>query len=776
MDSVLRADPRAPQSARADTEKADAGVNAAAVPAPNPDNEIKIRREFFGCNANEACTRRGPNLLSLIRFVRARLSAPDGRFFAPLKNAAARFTPLLLAVLVAAVWVWFYAKTTASSWQYPVSFNGDSLETFARIKAASEGDWLPFQAHVIQRLGAPFGANWNTYAEADLPLFAGMGWLSRHLGMFETANLALLLAHLAAALSFYAAARLLRTRLEWAAAGAALFACSNYFFFRSFAHFSLVLAWTVPFALVTTWLVAGGRALLRRHRWLCLGTAVALGMGSPYYLFAYLQLMALALGWQVLGERRRENLVLGGATIAIALGVFGALNAPQWIARGADRQLDPIVRDYRGTELYALKPLEMLVPPREHRADWLAMFGRRYDRWSFGRIEGYSPYLGLVGIGAAALLAVVTLRRAAARRGTRLPAPFWQMLWILLFASIGGLGNVLAFFARLQVFRATNRFSVFILALALLFAALWLSRALRRWPRWVSVAAAGLVLAFGLWDQVPKRMTEAQHAEIAARVQEDQKMGRWLEDQLPPGAMVFQLPVLGFPEVTPPGTMRDYEHFRPYLFTATLRFSYGALKNRARGRWQRELEQLPLPQLVQRLEHIGFSALYVNVRGFPTGAKLIEKLAAAGYGEDFDGPDRGQVVVRLHPTKRPQLPLAQRPTFGRGWAADLQTPEVPRRADGPAWLAYYNPLNRPLSADLTLTLSGRGPIAVWLNDQELLRTPSRTEPQSVQLPHLALAPGQNHIELRPLPSDEGDSAQGFALHQVDWKIAATPEN
>lgn len=673
--------------------------------------------------------------------------------------------------------MWFYGKTTVAAWSFPVSYSGDSLEAFARIKAAAEGDWLPFQTHLIQRLGAPFGANWNTYAEADLPLFAVLGWLSRYLGMFETANLALLLAHVGAALAFFGVARILRARVEWAMAGAALYACSNYFFFRSFAHFSLALAWTVPLAVVTTWLVAGGQRLLARHRWMCLGTAVALGMGSPYYLFAYLQLMGLAFLWQALGQRRRENLIMGAEAIGVALAVFAVLNGPQWIARSRDQQLDPIVRDYRGTELYALKPLEMLVPPREHRADWLAMFGRRYERWSFGRIEGYSPYLGLVGIASVALLGAVALRRAAARRHARLPAPFWQVLWILLFASIGGLGNVLAFFARLQVFRATNRFSVFILALALLFAVLWLSRQLRRWPRWISIAGAVAVLAVGLWDQVPVPLTAAQRADLVTRVQGDQRMGRWLEDQLAPGAMVFQLPVLGFPEVTPPGTMRDYEHFRPFLATRQLRFSYGALKNRARGRWQQELAKLPVPQLVHELEAAGFSALYVNTRGLPGGAKpLLEKLAAAGYHEDFDGPERVQMIVRLHPAGQPQLPLARVPTFGRGWANNALDPEGPRRADGPAWLAYYNPLDHPLSAQLALTLSGSNPIEVWLNDRMLLRAVPGREARVVPVPRLELSPGPNQIELRPLMADGESSGSEFALHRLDWKVVAAQAN
>lgn len=662
-----------------------------------------------------------------------------------------------------------------TAWQEPVVYSGDAFETFVRIKAASEGDWLPFRSNVIRNLGAPWGANWNTYAEADKPLFAVLGWLSRHLGLFLTANLALLFAHLGAAFAFYGCARILRVRWEWALAGAVLYACSNYTFYRSLPHFGLVLNWTVPLALVTTWLVAGSRVLLMRYRWLCLGTAAALGMGSPYYLFAYLQLMALALLWQVLGARRRQNLLQGAASIGVALGVFAVINLPQWIARSRDRQLDPIVRDYRGTEAYALKPLEMFVPPREHRADALAMYGRRYDRWSYGRIEDRSSYLGLAGIISLVLLVGVTLHRAAARSGVRLPAPFWQLLWILYFASIGGLGNALAFFLRLQVFRATNRFSIFILALALLFAALWASRALRGRRRWVSALAAAGVLLVGLWDQVPRPMTGAQRAQIAARARDDQQMGRWLEKNLPDRARVFQLPVLGFPEVTPPGTMRDYEHFRPYLATSRLRFSYGALKNRARGRWQRELAQLPVPQFVRALEAAGFAALYINKKGLGDEAQdLLRNLAEAGYTPAFQGPEEVQTIVLLRPAKQPRAPLARRPTFGRGWVLDPQHPEWPRRAEGSAWLAYFNPLDRALRAELTLQLSGAASVEVWLNGRKLDQTPPVTGRETVLVPHLDLLPGTNQIELRPDDPAPRRGSTGFILHHLDWKIAMPP--
>ena len=681
----------------------------------------------------------------------------------------------MLATLVALVWIWFYGKTSMTAWQEPVVYSGDALETLARIKAAAEGDWLPFWSNVIQNLGEPWGANWNTYAEADKPLFALLGWLSRYLGLSLTANLALLFAHLGAAFAFYGGARILRVRGEWALAGAVLYACSNYTFYRGLPHFGLALNWTVPLALVTTWLVAGSHVLLRRYRWLGFGTAAALGMGSPYYLFAYLQLMVLALLWQVLGERRRANLLQGAISIGVALGVFAVLNLPQALARSRDKQLDPIVRDYRGTETYALKPLEMFVPPRDHRADALAMYGRRYDRWSFGRIEDRSSYLGLAGITSLVLLVGVTLHRVALRSGARLPAPFWQLLWILCFASIGGLGNAMAFFLRLQAFRATNRFSIFILALALLFAALWASRALRGRQRWVSGLAAAGVLLVGLWDQVPRPLSGAPRAQIAARARDDQEMGRWLKKYLPDRARVFQLPVIGFPEVIPPGTMRDYEHFRPYLATSGLGFSYGALKNRARGRWQRDVAQLPVPEFVRALEAAGFTALYINKKGMGDGAQdLLRKLAEAGYTPAFQDQEQVQTIVLLRSAEQLSAPLARRPTFGRGWVLKPQHPEWPRRAEGSAWLAYFNPLDRPLRVELVLQLSGTAAMEVWLNGQKLTRTMAGGAQKVTLGSNLDLSPGTNQIELLPADPAPGDSPTGFTLHRLDWKIEMPP--
>jgi phosphoglycerol transferase len=255
--------------------------------------------------------------------------------------------------------------------------------------------------------------------------------------------------------------------------------------------------------------------------------------------------------------------------------------------------------------------------------------------------------------------------------------------------------------------------------------------------------------AFGVLDQVPKPPDAAAKAELAAAVEGDRKLGRALEAALPAGAMVFQLPVQGFPEVVPPHRLADYELFRPYLVTETLRFSYGAAKFRARSRWQRDLENLPTAALVRRLEAYGFAALYLNRKGFADrGEKLLGELASLGYARKIEGVRGQQVAVLLKPAAKPKLPLGRTVTFGRGWHP--ATPGGERWANADAVLSYFNPFDRPITVSMTLNLMGVTPREVTFEHEDKVVQTLRvgTTPVPLALPRLELHPGVNRFALR----------------------------
>lgn len=698
--------------------------------------------------------------------------SPLRRLLSFLLSSAALWRSGLVVLAAALIWVAHFDRWTVESWRLPTDYTGDAHETLARLKAASEGELVPLRSQVISRLGAPFGAHWNAYPTPDKPLMMTLGTLVPLVGLHATANLGLLLAQITAALAFYLAARWLRCRWEWAAAGALLFAYTYHTFHRGLAHFSLIFTWTVPLGLVAVWLIARSQRLEWRRPGtaVVLGAAVALGISNPYNLFFWLQLMGWALVLQAAGSRRKPNLQIGGAAIALALGSFAIVHAEGWLHNDDPSALPLLTRNYSGTERYALKPVEMVIPPAYHRWDWLAFFGNRYSRWSEWRGEPFLPYLGLVGVAGAVWLAIATLRTIVRRRA--LPGQMLSVGWIVTYSALGGVTNLVALFAGFQLFRATNRAAIFISAIILFFVVVRLSRLTARWPGTLRTGAAILLAGIGVFEQLPRTDTRTDQATIALAVAADAAFGRTLESEFPRGAMIFQLPVLGFPEVVPPHRLVDYEHFRPYLATSTLSFSYGSPKHRARSRWQRDLEGLPLAESIRRLESHGFAALYLNRKGFQDDAnQMLRDLDELGYRRRIQSTGGNQVVIPLRPNPHPTPPLAGSLTIGSGW--HLRPDAGIRWGYADAALSFFNPHSHPAPVDINIELVGVTSRDVTLEHEgnAIRRVTLETTPTRLILPNFELRPGINrfriHCDTSPIRegADSNRQLRSFGLKE-----------
>jgi phosphoglycerol transferase len=95
--------------------------------------------------------------------------------------------------------------------------------------------------------------------------------------------------------------------------------------------------------------------------------------------------------------------------------------------------------------------------------------------------------------------------------------------------------------------------------------------------------------------------------------------------------MVFQLPVVPFPESPPVNAMGSYDHARGYVFgTGKLKWSFGGVRGREAD-WQPAWVTQPVPRLVDGLAAAGFAALYVDDNGFvdhgaTINAELVKEL------------------------------------------------------------------------------------------------------------------------------------------------------
>ena len=424
----------------------------------------------------------------------------------------------------------------------------------------------------------------------------------------------------------------------------------------------------MPLLLLAGWWLAL-RSPLRwngRRFWLVMAVAIATGLQNAYYTFLFLQLAGLAFVIQAgrTVARRRSNAPPANPHPArrFALPLLAASVAMLgWVVANLDSLASRLVplgaltlsRHYDHLLVYALNPAALFAAPPHHRSAWWSEVGAVLTANADAGNEATHAYLGLLALAGLGCLACVSGARVLRRRLP--PGHAWAVGWVLLFSIRGGVNAWLGL-AGLTAFRAANRFSLALAAVALLFLAQALTAATRRWPWFPRAACAAAVCLLAAWDQVPPPPGHTSQEAIRLRVQSDRAFALALEGRLPGGAMVFQLPIMAFPEGVPVQQMGSYEHLRLYLFSTRLRYSFGDHKVNAGAAWTASLAPLPVGDLVRHLEDARFCAVQVNRSGYKDrGAAVLDGLRAAGWDELIESPAKDLVVAVRPGTTRERI-------------------------------------------------------------------------------------------------------------------------
>ena len=572
------------------------------------------------------------------------------------RNDLVRIAVLILVAVLC--WCYLTGRTNGAAWQVPLEYgmkgaDGDAMGVLAQIKAASEGEYTPFLVKNASRLGAPYYANWSDNPITEDWQYFLPGLLVKSIGLFAAANLAVMMAQVLACVCFYITARLMGCKWWWSFAGGIAFGFAQFALARSIHHLMILNYWHVPVCvLIAGWITRNEMGETRGRRYLfSLVAGLIIGMQTPYYTNMFLQLTLLGAFYQYFRQGWKPVLQAGGIVAASATGFF-LMNLDTFVYRFTHGpNPGALVRPYIWLELSALKFVDLLVPPPDHPL--LGALGDAYYKMvAFPGEIPPSCYLGFLGIGCLVWLAVVSVRRIMVETGRNLPLEAWQILWILAYSAVGGL-NCLAGTFGITLFRSTTRYCIFILPILLLFAMKRLSK--KRLETEVSFTLAGICALVALWDQTPPVTTEAKLADDVRLVDSDHALAQQLEARLPKGAMLFQLPVMDFPEAPAPG-MPSYDHFRLYLHSEHLRFSFGAVKGRPWLQWTKNLGS-SFTEVVHTIENYGFAAVYVNRNGFEDkGAGILQSFRKLGYTEVIESQAGDLFCVLIHPAAAPILP------------------------------------------------------------------------------------------------------------------------
>ena len=564
--------------------------------------------------------------------------------------------PATLVILSLVTACWFFNRWTWRDLCVPVNYAIDSIGAMANCQAFAEGA-TPWRADVT-RLNAPFTANWNDNPITETLVYLTYSVAMRILPLGAAQNSMVWLALISAVLGGYAAARWSGSSRFPSATAGLLFGFSHFLTYRASGHLSLAFAWHIPLILAFVHRLFMPRAITRNTWLAALALALTTAVQNPYYGFFFAYLMGIsAMIMTVRREWHRAMLTLVAAATWAAgfmLNLAGYWRNQQELGPNPDA----LTRSLLDLEMWALRLSDLIWPVAHPIAAWNRLAASSYFGAGIPVDEHSSNFLGLAGLIALAVLLVHTGWQMISGRIKTVSTEAWCALFALAYGVQGGL-NLVFGSAGFVMLRATNRYSVIVLCAALLFFARAISTKVRP-----SVAAifCMMLLALQGWElhSSPRRMIGLTMEQHRMTMASDQDFGTRLEASLPHGAMVFQLPVWDYPEGGRRHAMRDYDHFRPYLWTDHLRFSYGSCKGRVREAWQRDVETLPVPDMMVRLASYGFSVLFINREAYADRAAQLEAaLIAAGYQPLVESIDHQFITYRINPDPSPITPRAE---------------------------------------------------------------------------------------------------------------------
>jgi phosphoglycerol transferase len=517
----------------------------------------------------------------------------------------------------------------------------DELVIGVAIKSVLENSWIFHN----QYLGMPFGSEYFNVPQPDVFLYLIIKLLGLTTSRFGVVmNLFYLLSYPATFLCTLYVLRQFKAGYPAALLGSFLYTFLPYHFMRGEGHLFLGAYYFVPLVALLMFRVTSDNPPLMKEgerKWPrpawpghgSIGTVVIcliVGSSGVYYAFFACVLMMIAGVAAAAAQRRLapfvSSLLLTGL---IAATIFLCI-LPHLIYRHGN----PVVGRLSGdAETYALKISQLLLPVSGHRLQSLAALKSSYY-WNSPLVnENDAATLGFIGsLGFLALLVWAALRMMGATFN-RLDRDDQRVLSLAalltlsatLLATIGGFGSLFALLVSPQI-RSYNRISVYIAFFAILAVVLLIDRMIGNRLAGQSSKlfySGGMVLltALGLYDQTSTSFVP-EYPKLSTAFRSDAEFVRKIEARVPPGAMIFQLPYMWFPEGA------RYDIARGYLHSRTLRWSFGAMTNQRSDLWTRATQMLPAPDMVQRLAEAGFAGIYLDRRITPNSAAIEEELRA----------------------------------------------------------------------------------------------------------------------------------------------------
>jgi phosphoglycerol transferase len=538
-------------------------------------------------------------------------------------NRIKRASQYIAAAVLCVVMLCWFLQIWRADLRVPFYYIGDSIFYGMSTKGIIENGWY-WQNPLIGAPGILQMYEFPTFDNAVVVVMLLISVVTHN--PFVVMNLFYLLSFPLITITSLYVLRQLNLSYVPALFASLLYAFLPYHFMRNQHHLVLNAYYVVPLAiLVVLWLISEELAPRTKKFIGAVLICLLLGCSGVYYPFFFCFLLLVGGMVGALRFKRLRPLLMSVVFVGIVTATVLINLSPSFIYTYRHGHAGAMKRVPSEAEAYGLKISQLVLPITVHRIPIVDRFKRFHNANSMVS-ENDSSSLGLIGaIGFLGLLAQLLYRKELLPNASGLLQDLSVLnLASVLLATIGGFGLLFSLYVSSAI-RCYNRISVYIAFFSFTAIALGLERIYPRTTKRRSIfyVLVAVILFLGFLDQTSLWYVPDYDSAKADFVSDEEFVNR-IEASLPAGSMIFQLPYVQFPETPPLNRMVDYDHFRGYLHSKNLRWSYGAIKNREVDRAQQRVAALPPQELAQELAFAGFNGIYVDRFGYEDNGAAME--------------------------------------------------------------------------------------------------------------------------------------------------------
>lgn len=543
------------------------------------------------------------------------------------------FTSISLALfsLILSIYVmegWHFDLST------PFSYNSDGLLNSWLIKRLIDGTWYLSNGYS----GFPFGSDFYDFPISDTGNLLILKALGIIFGDYAHAlNLYFLLGFPVTAIASYFVIRSFSASRALSIGGAIVFTFIPFHFLR-LGHLFYTWYFVVPLFAWYSLRISAGTPLffnsLETRNSKAVTALILIGMScfGVYYAFFGVVMFFAAGCIGSLQQKSKKHLFSALiATSIVTVGVVANI-APNYLYRfehGANPEVAQ--RAPAHSEILGLKITQLLLPRPGHRSEMLAEVTRKYSGHFPLVNENSFASLGLIGsFGFMLLLGVLLLngsQKPENHNAFVLNTLARITLLLVLTATIGGFSSIFSMLITPEM-RAWNRISIFIGFTSIVTFILIADNCINKIRHYrymlpIKLTTVAVLVLIAIWDQTTPACSECR-VTTKLEFKNDDDFVKKIEAIVPKSSGIYQLPYFPFPETPPLHNLTEYSHFRGYLHSTDLKWSYGGMKGREGDLYFRELAEQPLTKQLDVIERLNFGGVYIDRRGYEDRGKAIE--------------------------------------------------------------------------------------------------------------------------------------------------------